>query len=117
MDMNFSKESFLLAANHYKGVSHQDLALTYNVATFLTVPSNAKYAIVQIEANILATVTDTTKVGRYWVDGSDPSLTSGIYIGIGSILDMYDFHNLKKWKFIRTDNTATVITLRIQYYG
>jgi len=101
--------------NKSKAISHQVLTINNGgtgVVHSLTVPDNARYAIVTVEAG--DQVAASTKVLRFWTDGSNPTADEGHLIGDGGVFDIAEYSDLNNTRIIAIDNADS--KLMIQYY-
>ena len=78
----------------------------------LTVPEGAKYCLVTVEAN--AAVADSSKVLRFWTNGSNPTSTQGHLIGNGGAFDISERENMVKFRLLAQDAEDSV--LQVEYY-
>lgn len=92
-------------------IGQQTLTLSTANATTLTVPDNAKYAILQVEQT---GGSGSSKVIRYWLHGENPTTTTGIARGDMDVFDIVGRANLLSCKLIRV--TAANHVVQIQYY-
>jgi hypothetical protein len=102
------------AANPGVACGHDSVVLSTANSTPLTVaniPDGTKYCIIQVREVVTSS---STSVIRYWLDGSDPTTTTGINRGDNEAFDIYGLENIKNFRVIRTSANAHV--LQVQYF-
>jgi len=93
--------------NEKNAISKQTLTVT-TAAQGLTIPSEAKSALIQVES----TVTDYAI--RYWEDGSIPTSSVGWFQGSTAVFEITTSENLRNFKVIQ--GTSGTTQLNITYY-
>ncbi len=83
---------------------------------YLTVPANASWADIVIEADDPTLAADATRLVRYWYDGSTPTTTEGLPGAHLDIIRIGTAVNLNKLKILIVDTGTAVITAQVQYY-
>jgi len=92
----------LAILNSYKAISSQ--TLTVSGLSSLTVPTDAKYALITVEGGDV----------RFWMDGTAPATgTSGLLRVSGAAFDITEYYNLNRFRVI--DEAGSPI-LQIQYF-
>lgn len=106
---NYIKESIRLSNYNLVAIGYQKL-VTNNSAQALTIPDNARYAIIKTESNV------TTSAIRYLELGDIllPTTTDGIALSNNDVISIEGYQNLINFRVIRTGISVT--SLHIQYY-
>lgn len=104
--MNNTQDLILSSLNNKNyAISHEVLTVTSLIS--LTVPVNANYALLTVEAS-----TNADGI-RFWVDGTAPTSTDGILRKDGSGFDIKSLQNLRNFRAIGVNAGAIV---QVQYY-
>jgi hypothetical protein len=103
-----TRMTMILLANDWRAISNQQLTVDGTVAK-LTVPTNAKYALIVPESSATGTAI------RYWLDGSIPTTTEGIPRGNLDAFDIVEKQNLENFRI--TQAQAGTHNLQVQYFG
>lgn len=101
-----------IASTGHRAIGHQILTLSTGAAFGLTVPDEARYALIRIEEVGGA---NTAKIARFWEDGGIPSSTEGIAVGDMTTWDIVSYSNLIDFRIAKV--TAGNHILFIQYYS
>lgn len=94
--------------NDFKAISHEEITVD-NTVKKLTVPEAAKYALITVES------TASGKIIRFWLDGSAPSATSGLFKSVNEAFDITEAQNLKGFRV--TQAQAGTHKLMVQYFA
>lgn len=105
---DIAKASMIILANDWRGISNQQLVVN-NTVKKLTVPTNAKYALIVVESDAEGTAV------RYWQDGSSPTANEGIPRADQGGLDIVEKQNLINFRIIQAQ--AGTHNLQVQYFG
>ncbi len=105
---DISRMIMIILANDWRAISNQQLVVN-NTVKKLTVPTNAKYALIVPESDA-----DGTAI-RYWLDGSAPTTTQGIPRGDLAAFDIVEKQNLINFRVIQAQ--AGTHNLQVQYFG
>ena len=106
----YSEKLVRSALNNFKAFAYEQLTVADSIVN-LTVPDEAKYAVIVLESSI------TTVAVRYLeFGGSNTVVTagSGIPISTGSAFDITDYQNLIGFQAIQ--EAAGTHLLNVQYY-
>lgn len=101
-----------IASTGWRAIGHEIITFSDGNVKSLTVPDNARYALMVLEE---AGGSGTSKLIRFWEDGSNPTTTEGIVRGDLDAWDIVSLSNLKDFKAIRL--TAASHKLFVQYYS
>ncbi len=101
-----------IASTGWRAIGHETITLSTAGVYSLTVPDQARYALMVIEET---GSTGTQKIVRFWEDGSNPTASDGIARGDMDAWDVISYSNLKDFKIIRV--TAAAHKLFVQYYS
>jgi|GEM_PF-1068969 len=93
---------------------YQDLSVDETEALSLTVPTDAIAATIAIETDEV-TVQNLTRLIRFKINGSLPTITSGIALGDNDIYELKGATNLQAFRVIGIETGITSM-LRVQYY-
>lgn len=95
-----------------KAISHE--VVTFNSGSIfkLTVPDQARYALCVLEE---VGATGSSKLIRYYLDGSNPTTSDGITRGDMDAFDIAGYSNLKDFKAIKVGGGNH--TLTVQYFS
>lgn len=106
----------LLHAMLYGGkcLGYQNLPFTDAVAVALTIPANAKIALIVVER--VGAVADENKIARFREDGADPTAANGMPLGNNGSVEIKGTQNLAAFKIIGIDAGISHVA-HIQYYG
>ena len=112
IDNNKSYTRELVRLNNYNliAIGYEKLSLNLTVKA-LTVPDNARYAILKLESNITAAGARYLELG----DKMPPSATDGISLSNNDVVSIDGYQNLINFRITRTAGIS-VGTLHIQYY-
>lgn len=94
-------------SNDYNAFAVQTVSVTTS-ALGLTIPSGAKYALIQIES------TNTVDAVRFWINAT-PTSTVGMIRNHLDVLDLIGANNLAQFRFIKGAGGGTS-QLNIIYY-
>lgn len=97
-------------------LSNQTLSLANTAVVALTVPANARWATIKFESAVPASATDSTRVARYWLDGTTPTATTGIVVAHLDIITVGETKNLNRMKIYSAIGASTTLVAQIQYY-
>lgn len=93
-------------------ISHQQITFSTAGVYSLTVPSQARYALCVIEE---VDASGSSKIIRYWSDGSNPTTTEGIPRGDMDAFDIEGYPNLLNFRAIKIAGGNHILT--VQYYS
>ena len=97
------------ALNSFKAYSYESITVDGTVKT-LTVPADAKYALMTLESSVLTGI-----VARYLeTRQTTVSTTAGLALRDGSVIDITDAQNLSQFQI--TQAQAGTHVLKVQYY-
>lgn len=95
-----------------KAIGHE--VITFNAASVfsLTVPDQARYALCVLEEVGAA---GSSKLIRYYLDGSNPTISDGIVRGDMDVFDIAGYSNIKDFKAIKIGGGNHILT--VQYFS
>lgn len=91
---------------------YEDVAVTDQEAVSLTVPENAISGEIHVEADQSGNV---LRAIRYKMNGTAPTLSSGMILGDGDTIEVYGKENLEAFQVIGIEADKSHV-LRVQYY-
>lgn len=94
--------------NDYRAFAHEILTVGGTVVK-LTIPTGARYALINVESSA------TGKAIRFWLDGSAPTTTNGLFKANNEAFDITEFSNLENFKAIQAQ--AGTHKLMVQYFS
>lgn len=125
-NISASRRVISLLSTGKRGLSSQSLLLTDATIMKLTIPTGATYAICTLETTNTALWTDSSRICRITMDGTDPAVGSsvpyptatsvGLPIGHLDVFDIDELDNLNKFKIIKLQ-AVDVTYLHIQYFS
>ena len=116
-NINFNLERIMRRTEgSIEAIGSQTLTVTNGAVVHLTVPATAKWALIRFEGAVASSLTDATRIARYWCDGTVASASSGIAIGQLETLLIGEAKNLNKLSIWGLGGASTAVTAQIQYY-
>jgi hypothetical protein len=102
-------ENQILAAllNSNIAFANETISVTAGTVYNLTVPSGADYCLITVEG------TASTDGIRFWLDGTTPTSSNGIFRGNGAGFDIKGGSNIAKFKAY---GIGVGVVLQVQYY-
>jgi hypothetical protein len=100
-----------------RAIGTQTLALSASpTINYLTVPTNAEWADIYIEADDWWKLSDPWRVLRFKYDGATPTSTDGLPASCFDVIHIGEKQNLENFKALVLDAGTGILTLQIQYY-
>lgn len=96
--------------NSFKAIGYEKLTITSTAQSLQSVPSNAKYALIECESTATGIAIRYLELG----DKTPPTATNGIGRSNLDAFDIADFANINNFRVILAQAGTT--TLHIQYY-
>lgn len=100
MDNTHQSHEISYNAFAYESITVSSTAQKFTKATYDTDedPQRARKALVTVE----------TAAIRYRVDGTDPTSSEGHKLGVGDVLTILGYGNIKRFRAIRVSSDATI---------